>query len=131
MPTSRCYNCGLQGHQTQVCPRYGPRYPEPGKSSQDYGAEVQRIMDLIAADIVAEHTADHEDLHVEVKRRGRSGPPMSEREREARTRRCTDCGVGVNEPCLSASGKLARQAHVSRRAPEVVNSGGSREAAQG
>src|SRR5678815_4340363 len=51
----RCYNCGLIGHKTQFCPHYGPRYPEPGKTSQDYGDEAQHIANLFAADIIREH----------------------------------------------------------------------------
>jgi hypothetical protein len=59
--TSRCYNCGLPDHQTQVCPRYGPRYPEPGKTALDYAAKAQEIMNLVAADIVKEHNAEHQE----------------------------------------------------------------------
>jgi len=51
----RCRNCGLLGHKTQVCPRYGPWYPEPGKTKEDYAKEAERIANLVAADVIAEH----------------------------------------------------------------------------
>ena len=59
MPTSRCYNCGLPGHQTQACPRHGPRYPAPGKTAADYVEQAERVRNLIAQDIVNEHNANH------------------------------------------------------------------------
>lgn len=59
--TSRCYNCGLKGHQTQVCPHYGPRYPAPGKTAEDYAKVADKVRKLIAADIINEHNADHSE----------------------------------------------------------------------
>lgn len=51
----RCRNCGTLGHRTQVCPRYGPWYPAPGKTRDDYTKLAERITKLVAADIMAEH----------------------------------------------------------------------------
>ena len=51
----RCRNCGLLGHKTQTCPRYGPWYPEPGKTKEDYAKDAERIANLVAADVIAEH----------------------------------------------------------------------------
>lgn len=68
----RCYNCGEEGHRTQQCKEYGPYFPEPGKSSQDYGDQSQRIADLFAEDIITEHRAGHYD-QAEIKTDG-AGP---------------------------------------------------------
>ena len=51
----RCYNCGEEGHRTQTCSSYGPYYPEPGKSGQDYAELSQIIADRFALDIITEH----------------------------------------------------------------------------
>lgn len=74
-PTSRCYNCGIPGHQTQVCPHYGPRFPGPGMTVADYEETAQKIRNLLAADIINEHNSDHsedEDLeNLQARRRER------------------------------------------------------------
>lgn len=51
----RCRNCGSLGHRTQSCLENGPWFPEPGKSKEDYAAEAERIANLVAADVMAEH----------------------------------------------------------------------------
>lgn len=51
----RCRNCGLLGHRTQMCPSYGPWYPAPGKTKDDYEKLRIKIANLIAADVIAEH----------------------------------------------------------------------------
>lgn len=62
----RCYNCGVVGHKTQVCPSYGPRYPEPGKTRLDYGDLEKQIANLFAADIIREHEEGYDDAgHLE------------------------------------------------------------------
>lgn len=53
--TDRCYNCGEIDHTDRQCTAYGPRFPEPGKTSLDYADEYKRIMDLVAQDIIDEH----------------------------------------------------------------------------
>lgn len=45
---------------TPKCPRFGPYYPEPGKSREDYVELIQEIADKFAADIIREHEG-HED----------------------------------------------------------------------
>ena len=52
---NRCYNCGLHGHGTKVCPTYGPYWPEPGKSRDDYAELTAKIQGLLAEDIIKEH----------------------------------------------------------------------------
>lgn len=54
----RCRNCGLL-HQTQHCPNYGPAFPEPGKTFEDYLELYEKIQNLVARDIIAEHDEMH------------------------------------------------------------------------
>lgn len=51
---ARCRNCGLL-HETKVCPSYGPMFPAPGKTREDYEHVAKQIADRVARDIVAEH----------------------------------------------------------------------------
>lgn len=61
----RCRNCGTLGHKTQVCPRYGPWYPEPGKTRADYTKLAEKIVQLVAKDIMAEHEGrEPEEVYV-------------------------------------------------------------------
>jgi hypothetical protein len=69
----RCRNCGLLGHRTQVCPRYGPWYPEPGKTKEDYEKEATRIAQLVAADVIAEHEGRELQDSYKPKRARKSG----------------------------------------------------------
>lgn len=62
----RCRNCGLW-HDTRNCPRYGPMYPAPGKTSADYSKVAKEIADRVAADIIAEHEGGEADEGDEVK----------------------------------------------------------------
>lgn len=55
----RCRNCGELTHATQLCGEYGPWFPEEGKSKNDYCELAAKIDALIAADIIAEHQANH------------------------------------------------------------------------
>ncbi len=119
----RCYNCGLQGHKTQHCPSYGPRYPEPGKTAQDYGDEADRIMKLFAADIVAEHSEvdeDEDDLsRVHALKNGN-------REAAARKFQCPTCAAEVGARCVT-SGGLPTACHKARHrlADKEVSGDGS------
>ena len=45
----------LLGHKTNVCPKWGPWFPEPGKTKDDYEKLAKKIANLIAGDIMAEH----------------------------------------------------------------------------
>jgi len=107
----RCYNCGLQGHKTQHCPSYGPRYPAPGKTGQDYGEEADRIMRLFAADIVAEHSEVNEDAD-DLDQPG----ALKLRNKEAAARKlvCPTCKAEVGTRCFT-SGGLPTSCHKSRR----------------
>jgi hypothetical protein len=55
----RCRNCGSPKHHTQNCEKYGPWYPGPGKTKEDYQEISDWISGLVAADVLAEHEADH------------------------------------------------------------------------
>jgi predicted RNA-binding Zn-ribbon protein involved in translation (DUF1610 family) len=99
----RCYNCGLQGHKTQHCPKFGPRYPAPGKTRQDYVDEDDRIMGLFAADILAEHTEVDEDEEADRSRLG--ALKLGNREEAARQFACTTCGAAVGQRCQTNTGK--------------------------
>jgi hypothetical protein len=57
---SRCRNCGDARHVTQQCKVYGPWYPEPGKTKDDYTEEEERISRLVAVDILHEHQGHDE-----------------------------------------------------------------------
>lgn len=109
----RCYNCGLPGHLTQYCPSYGPRFPAPGKSSQDYGDETQRISNLIAGDIVQQHEERHQDDEQPGPGWG-SKSRASEKEMDRRSHRCPTCGASVGERCISKVGKPINNVHVAR-----------------
>lgn len=123
MTPLRCYNCGNLGHKTQFCPRFGPRYPEPGKTSQDYGDEAQRIANLFAADIVAEHEDHGEgDPVLSRKRRVSSGAPPSELELRYRQFPCEYCGAKVGDACTAKSTGQPVGSH-SPRAKALSGSG--------
>ena len=109
MSQLRCYNCGLPGHKTQICPRYGPRYPEPGKTVTDYAEENQRILNLFAADIVEEH--DEGDMLTRPRRIG----PRTPGDKEAHLRQfyCTYCGAQPGRRCQTKAGQ-AGAAHLAR-----------------
>ena len=55
----RCRNCGSQKHQTQNCDKYGPWYPAPGKTKDDYKEIADWISGLVASDVLNEHEAGH------------------------------------------------------------------------
>jgi hypothetical protein len=61
----RCRNCGLW-HETKNCPRYGPMFPEPGKTRADYAKMEQEIQNRVAADIIADHNGEENDEGPEV-----------------------------------------------------------------
>ncbi len=118
----RCYNCGLQGHKTQHCPSYGPRYPEPGKTAQDYGDEANRIMRLFATDIVAEHSeADDDEEDPSRAHALKNGT----HEAAARKFQCPTCAAEIGARCRT-SGGLPTASHKARRrliGTEVPNDG--------
>jgi len=135
----RCYNCGIQGHKTQNCPSFGPRYPAPGKSGQDYGDEAQRIMQLFAADILAEHMVDEDDADGTVN--WLAGKKLSPPEAAAREFICPTCGASVGQRCHTKSGgpsschknrhRLAWASEVSRDGNEPNREGYVAEPATG
>jgi len=102
----RCYNCGLEGHKTQVCPSYGPHYPEPGKTREDYKELSQRIANRFAADIIQEHEV-HEDGIIPKKppKYANVRPGTSDRERILRSFVCGFCGAEPGAKCTSVNGK--------------------------
>jgi hypothetical protein len=97
----RCYNCGLEGHRTQVCPSYGPWYPEPGKDKGDYADKAQHIANLFAADIIREHGGDDDepitDLEV-----SRGNLTTTELEQIVLKYPCTLCKVEPGQRCRSS-----------------------------
>jgi hypothetical protein len=54
----RCRNCG-ETHPTQNCGEFGPWYPEEGKTAADYADLAEKINNMVAADVIAEHEASH------------------------------------------------------------------------
>jgi hypothetical protein len=118
MTTIRCYNCGGIGHLTQHCARYGPRYPEPGKSSQDYGEDAQRIANLFAEDIIREHEGYDGDADVDASWVQR-GMKFSEAEEIMRKYMCTFCKAVPGERCRGGKSHKNRfhQAVAEHRLP--------------
>lgn len=114
MTPLRCYNCGLLGHKTQFCPSFGPKYPGPGKTGQDYAEEAQRIANLFAADIIGEHSHVTEEPVLRPKPR----PPVtqpSDVEAFYRDFPCDWCGALEGESCRSKTTSTAGKAHGARR----------------
>ena len=125
---SRCRNCGIMGHHTQHCPRYGPWYPEPGKTRQDYAKLAERITTLVAGDILAEHEGhDHEPEYVTpVSRGGRprgTGRQPTEQDTEALGRHCTWCLAPRGQWCTTQAGREAEKLHRVRYIVEEVEHG--------
>lgn len=123
MPTTRCYNCGLPGHQTQVCPRYGPRFPEPGKTINDYAEEQQRIMDLVALDVITEHyglSEEQGEVELSPESRKHGIRPGTEHRRAVRTVACPTCGSEPGHTCRSAHGKRVSDNHKARETAYLV-----------
>lgn len=123
----RCYNCGIQLHKTQNCPSYGPRYPAPGKTSQDYADEANRIMALFAADILAEH--QHEENSDEKDLSHLTTLKLTSREKAAREFACGTCGAEVGKHCRTKGGKRCschkdRYQRVVAEVIEVLNEHG-------
>lgn len=56
---NRCRNCGEEDHITAWCIAYGPWYPAPDMKREDYAELAEKISALVAADILAEHEAEH------------------------------------------------------------------------
>ena len=96
--TIRCYNCGRVGHKTQVCPSYGPYYPEPGKTSQDYGEETQRIANLFARDIITEHEGVDIEGSEEEKEHGNANRLATERRHARAAAAAGQQGQGQESP---------------------------------
>jgi hypothetical protein len=106
---NRCRNCGVLNHLTQRCPRFGPWYPEPGKSKADYAELAAQIEALVAADILAEHM-DGQEEEVIISRTSKLHP----RELAAQELECDRCGAQPGEPCFSRNGKASKRSHHSR-----------------
>lgn len=100
-PLLRCNNCGVLGHLPRVCPNYGWYYPAPGKTREDYVEDRQRVQDLIAADIIAEHEVDEADDDAVVFQGVR---PSAERKAEALRRPCPLCGQRPGAKCRTQRG---------------------------
>lgn len=113
MTPLRCYNCGLLGHKTQFCPSFGPKYPSPGKTAEDYAKEAQRIANLFAGDIVAEHS--HDEGPVLRPKPKRPVNPPSDVESFYRDFPCEWCGALGGEACRSKTTNTAGKAHGARR----------------
>ena len=122
---SRCRNCGILNHQTQHCPRYGPWYPEPGKTREDYAALAERIVTLVAGDILAEHEGSEGHEHpeeMEAKSRGGrpKGKSLSDQDAEALARPCPNpnCLAPSGQWCTTQTGRGAERLHKVRYAKE-------------
>ena len=100
----RCRNCGLL-HKTHTCPSWGPMFPAPGKTKEDYAKLHEKIQNMLAADIIAEHDGDDgDDTRYETPRT---------REGKYRTVACVTCQAPVGESCVSKLGQPC-QAHTAR-----------------
>lgn len=109
----RCYNCGIPGHLTQNCARYGPKYPAPGKTSADYVELNQQIMNKVAQDIIVEHmdhAEEEESLGSNLPRRLVN--PLSERRIKVA---CENCGADPGQWCMTKNGGHSERLHISRR----------------
>lgn len=119
----RCRNCGTMGHKTQHCPRFGPWYPEPGKSKADYAELEEAISAKVAADILAEHEGHShdgdEDLSMATVKSAVGA--MDPQERMAQTYDCTTCGAVSGYSCSSATGRTSKRSHKSRYNQIPVN----------
>lgn len=115
---SRCRNCGILDHKTQHCPRYGPWYPEPGKTRADYAELAAEITEKVAQDILAEHEAHEHAEAVEPLSRG--GRPRtrgtSAHDVEALTRHCPNpsCLAPPEQWCTTQTGRQAERLHQVR-----------------
>jgi hypothetical protein len=104
---TRCYNCGGVGHLTQYCPHYGPKFPAPGKTAQDYGDQAQKIANLFARDIISEHEADHVDEGevLSPKQHPPRDTQVSLLEKYRRQYTCGRCGAVPGTPCVTLNGR--------------------------
>lgn len=107
----RCRNCGLL-HKTQACPSWGPMFPAPGKAKGDYTEEYERIQNLIAGDILAEHYGHDSDN--QVYQRVGHGPPPREHEGKARNVDCPTCPSLAGEVCRTVNGNPTDRSHMAR-----------------
>lgn len=73
----RCRNCGIRGHQTQNCPSWGPLYPAPGKTREDYAKQNKKIQDKLARDIVEEHLGHEIEEEPTIRRSRAKAAPES------------------------------------------------------
>ena len=106
----RCRNCGLL-HKTYACPSYGPMFPEPGKSREDYAELNEKIQNQIAADVLAEHYGHDDDGDV----LGKIMMPRAVQEAEAIRRQhiCDTCGAQPGNACVTSRG-ITSKSHKSR-----------------
>lgn len=100
-PLLRCNNCGTLGHLPRTCPNYGWYYPAPGKSREDYEDDRQRVQDLIAGDIIAEHEPDEADLDAIV---FGSARPTAQQKADALNRTCPRCEQPPGSKCKTSAG---------------------------
>lgn len=100
-PLLRCNNCGTLGHLPRKCPNYGWYYPAPGKTREDYIEDRQRVQDLIARDIIAEHDPVEDDGHLYVFQSARPSPELKAK---ARALTCPRCERGPGEKCQTEDG---------------------------
>lgn len=116
-PMIRCNNCGTVGHFPKSCPNYGFYYPAPGKTRDDYLEDRQRVQDLFAADIIAEHEGhdDDEGTHLFAGAR-----PGKERRDAALQLECPRCHQPPGERCVTTAGEFC-EPHKARF--DAVDSG--------
>jgi hypothetical protein len=100
-PLLRCNNCGTLGLLRRTCPNYGWYYPAPGKTREDYTEVRQRVQDLIAADIIAEHEPHEDDLDSIV---FQSARPTAPAKVAALARTCPRCEQPPGAKCVTAAG---------------------------
>lgn len=100
----------MLGHLPRSCPNYGWYFPAPGKSREDYAEDRQRVQDLIAGDIIAEHTVDEADDEVIVFQGAR---PTAQQKAEALQRKCPRCHEEAGNRCKTSAGDFT-EVHKAR-----------------
>lgn len=88
----------------RTCPNYGWYFPAPGKTREDYNQDRERVQNLIAGDIIAEHEVHEDDDRLYVFQGARPG---SERKARALKLFCPTCKRVPGDRCRTAAGKLS------------------------
>lgn len=108
-PLLRCNNCGTLGHLPRSCPNYGWYFPAPGKVREDYAEDRQRVLDLIAADIIREHEPDETEDHS-----GSTRPQDRMKDYLELKVECMTCTAPVGAMCTTAGGERSDRFHSVR-----------------